>query len=321
MGRHSKQSSTREFFTSGERARASGSYGTRVQRLGADSQRRFGDCSLCLAVAIDPVASPSGSVYCRECILKNLLAQKQALVEQKKDYEEHLAQVAADAEGAEAAKRVAALRDFERSELSVTSAMTGAIGAAALLAEQRHVAELRAEVSKRIDNRDSSEKRSALEHASFWAPASTPGAAADVVRAPDPHQRDPISGDILRVKDLVAIKFTLARPAATDDDDTGLAVAEGVDSSTARGSDMGKYMCKACMKAIVFQKAYLFKPCGHVLCDKCVAAFVIPSKHCFVCSAPVTKADVIKLQQGGSSFASHEGTQSSATKYAPTLLS
>ena len=81
MGKKSKAANTREFFTSGERAKARGEHGTLRLRLGADSQRRFGDCGLCLARAIDPVASPAGLLYCRECILKNLLAQREAVNE------------------------------------------------------------------------------------------------------------------------------------------------------------------------------------------------------------------------------------------------
>ena len=134
-------------------------------------------------------------------------------------------------------------------------------------------------LSARYDSRTSAEKRDEVEKASFWIPESTPEATGSTAAAPDPAPRDPISGTFLRPKQLIVVKLTLAKPPRTDEEDTGV----GVDEQ----GKTGRFMCPACMKVIVFQKTYLFKQCGHVLCDKCVSAFVIPSKQCFQCSAPV----------------------------------
>jgi hypothetical protein len=71
----------------------------------------------------------------------------------------------------------------------------------------------------------------------------------------------------------------------------------------------------------VYQATYLLKGCGHVVCGPCLTALVAPSKRCLTCSGPAaTKADIVKLQQGGSSFAGNTGTITQASKYTPNVF-
>lgn len=48
-------------------------------RLNRDSFLPFGSCSLCLESAVDPVACALGDIFCRECALSNILAQKKEI--------------------------------------------------------------------------------------------------------------------------------------------------------------------------------------------------------------------------------------------------
>lgn len=83
-----------------------------------------------------------------------------------------------------------------------------------------------------------------------------------------------------------------------------------------------RFQCPTCVKGISLAQTYLFKPCGHVLCERCTTDFALPSKACPVCGASLAKAaDTVKLQRGGSSFVAHEGTQSVVKKYRPALIS
>lgn len=56
-------------------------------RLGGDSQQTFGHCSLCIHPAVEPMATPSGHVYCKECIVEFLLAKTQELRRQREAFE------------------------------------------------------------------------------------------------------------------------------------------------------------------------------------------------------------------------------------------
>ena len=66
-------------FTSHERELARRAWGTGAARLGRESFLPFGSCGLCLSAARDPVACGArGDLFCRECALGNLLAQRHA---------------------------------------------------------------------------------------------------------------------------------------------------------------------------------------------------------------------------------------------------
>jgi nitric oxide synthase-interacting protein len=75
--RHSKNASDQHHFTYHEREQAG--YGTQKTRFGADSQLPFGHCALCIKPCDDPMATPSGRLYCRECIVSYLLQKTRDL--------------------------------------------------------------------------------------------------------------------------------------------------------------------------------------------------------------------------------------------------
>lgn len=77
MPRHSKNSTALGFFTHAERSKLQ--YGIQRQRLGRDSMKDFDACFLCLQKAIEPVCCYKGHIYCKECILENILAQKKEI--------------------------------------------------------------------------------------------------------------------------------------------------------------------------------------------------------------------------------------------------
>jgi len=93
-------------------------------RLTRDSFLPFGSCCLCLEATKDPVACQLGDIFCRECALANLVAQKKEIKRQ------HKAQLAAEREveqaqaQADAEARKRAVQDFEGLQAGVTSGRT-----------------------------------------------------------------------------------------------------------------------------------------------------------------------------------------------------
>lgn len=79
MSRHSKNNTGSSVFTYGERQKLKSlnEWGDITTRLGEDSQKKFEQCSLCLNVVVNAVTCPKGHVYCKECVVENLLHQKQ----------------------------------------------------------------------------------------------------------------------------------------------------------------------------------------------------------------------------------------------------
>ena len=79
MSRHSKNNTAHSVFTYAEKKMLAKDYGTAKTRIGQDSQRKFEQCHLCLQTAVDPVTCEEGHIFCRKCIMENLLAQKKAI--------------------------------------------------------------------------------------------------------------------------------------------------------------------------------------------------------------------------------------------------
>ena len=82
MSRHSKNNSAGSVFTYAEKQKLS--YGTQKSRLGRDSMRKLDCCYLCLNVARNPCVCPKGHLACKECIISNILSQKEAIKKEKK---------------------------------------------------------------------------------------------------------------------------------------------------------------------------------------------------------------------------------------------
>jgi nitric oxide synthase-interacting protein len=90
MGRKSKQAGTGHLpLTNHEiKAYSKDAYGTTSARLGQDSQYAFANCCLSLHPAKDrPVATPSGFIYERSAILEYMLAKTQELKKEQQQYE------------------------------------------------------------------------------------------------------------------------------------------------------------------------------------------------------------------------------------------
>lgn len=110
---HSKRNTSRAVFTSHERALAKSAWSSTSARLNRDSFLPFAYCRLCLENTIDPVSCLHGDLYCRECALSNILAQKKEIkrLEKALQQEQREALDAKARQEAEAQER--AVREFE----------------------------------------------------------------------------------------------------------------------------------------------------------------------------------------------------------------
>ncbi|KAF4510411.1 hypothetical protein G6O67_002299 [Ophiocordyceps sinensis] len=119
---HSKRNTSRPVFTSHERALAKSDWATSSARLNRDSFLPFGSCGLCLGIAREPVACLRGDIFCRECALANVLAQKKEM----KRADRARREAKQEAEQARAMEddeeRDRAIRDFELTQAGLSSA-------------------------------------------------------------------------------------------------------------------------------------------------------------------------------------------------------
>ncbi|KAI1125194.1 hypothetical protein F5Y10DRAFT_268339 [Nemania abortiva] len=316
---HSKRNTSRAVFTSYERELARKSWTSTSARLNRESFLPFSACRLCLETAVDPVSCTHGDIFCRECALSNILAQKKEIkrLERLKEQEDRDAlerQAQLDAEAHERA-----VREFEmtqngldvrsRSASSKTAPETismsdGRDGEASSVAEgdrgggigarkrkfemhedeiQRIAADDRAKARKAIDD----EKAAQPTLPSFWAPGITPSSNTQ---------------DALH-KVVKKTKTSTICPASSEDKPHAYSLHTLVSVHFTEGDDDDKQsrngrtvrICPSCKKGLGnSSKAMLAKPCGHVLCGSCVDKFVTPNKHdphttepdalrCYVC--------------------------------------
>ncbi|KAF2634747.1 hypothetical protein P280DRAFT_210152 [Massarina eburnea CBS 473.64] len=301
-------------FTSHERSSLKSTWGSQSSRLTRDSFLPFGSCQLCLLTAVDPICCPSGDLFCRECAMTNLLAQRKEIkrlekaAERRKDDEEQ--QRARDDEEA----RLKAVEEFEAVQMGLEvkigsgGLVIGREGGKIVVEQEgdaqageprgkKRKFEIDEEELKRIATEERSraritldeEKKAAKGHLpSFWVPGQTPSdnhARLDPTkRNPTCPSSDPSHPHPLSLKTLVTINFTREKSA-----ETGKSIPT----------------CPSCKRTLSnATKAMVGIPCGHVLCKPCVDKFMRPEHrhhreahdegpepdtvHCYVCDADLT---------------------------------
>lgn len=168
---HSKRNTSLAFFTSYERSLLRSQWGSQATRLTRDSFLPFGSCQLCLLPSQDPVACSGGElidttasstratdtsaplqppmkrskirsqchIFCRECIIANLLSQRKELKRIERNSEAH----AADAEAVDVAEdeeaRQRAVADFEAVQMGLMAKVGGMGNKRAVVAAENRV--------------------------------------------------------------------------------------------------------------------------------------------------------------------------------------
>jgi nitric oxide synthase-interacting protein len=322
---HSKRNTSLAFFTSYERNSLKSSWGTQSTRLTRDSFLPFGSCQLCLLPAVDPVACPSGDLFCRECAMTNLLAQRKEIkrlekvVEKRKDEDEE-----ERLRGEEQAQQ-RAVAEFEAVQMGLEvkhgagSKVVGREGGKIVVEEEaapkdgeargkKRKFEIDEEELKRIATEERSraklaldeEKKAAKVHLpSFWVPGETPDtnhkAAEKIKQNPTCPASEPEKPHPLSLKTLTTVNFN-----------------EETNTDTGKKTPT----CPSCRKALSnATKAMLAIPCGHVLCKPCVDKFLRPEHrhhrdahddapepetiHCYVCDTDLTSKPEKKSKHNG----------------------
>jgi nitric oxide synthase-interacting protein len=113
---HSKRNTSLPHFTHYERSLLSSTWGSQRTRLTRDSFLPFASCRLCLSPAKSPVVAcaSNGDIFCKECAISDLVAQRKeiARLEKEREDEEHQRLLEERDQDEEAKKRE--LEQFEK---------------------------------------------------------------------------------------------------------------------------------------------------------------------------------------------------------------
>ncbi|GMH26911.1 hypothetical protein Nepgr_028754 [Nepenthes gracilis] len=275
--RHSKNNNDLAIFTYDEKRKLG--YGTQKERLGKDSIKPFDACCLCLKLVIDPLCCQRGHIFCKECILECLLAQK-------KDIQRQLAAHAAQQkqEKGEEEERLMMQKERELDEFN----------------QQNHSAMPRYNDKNYAHGKNdfhgansvkvtSYEEEALKTMKAFWLPSATPEAAVKV-EAPSTSTICPEGKEKLKLKSLFPIHFT-------------------EESNFGRKSSAldRACICPSCKATLTNAMALVVvSSCGHVFCKKCAEKFLAIDKVCLVCNKPCKERNLVSLEKGGTGFAGHD---------------
>ncbi|KAJ5990661.1 hypothetical protein N7499_011209 [Penicillium canescens] len=295
---HSKRNTSLPHFTSYERSLLRNNWGTKQSTIGRDSFLPFASCRLCLQPARTPVVgcASNGDLFCRECAINDLLAQRQEIKRLERERDDARKRIAEDDERTLLEAKERDLRDFERVSMGLEAKadIFGSNGAGTkrkaeesealkkfkarevvvdgkrkrvFELDEKEMARVAGEERERLKNELKMEKSESSKSAlpSFWVPSLTPGTDANEIAANKTVKLTPIcpgSTDESRhsysLKSLVEVHFTEEKAS---------------DGTVSR-------VCPSCKKNLSNGlKAMLTKPCGHVICSPCVKKFMTPHEH------------------------------------------
>lgn len=118
--RPGKRNTSRAVFTSHERALAKSAWSSSTARLSRESFLPFASCWLCLEPAIDPVACSHGDIFCRECALSNILAQKKEIKRNERARELEAQQELEDQARQDLEAQERAIKEFELTQAGLS---------------------------------------------------------------------------------------------------------------------------------------------------------------------------------------------------------
>ncbi|KAM9259539.1 nitric oxide synthase-interacting protein [Morus bassanus] len=266
MTRHGKNCTAGAVYTYHEKKKdtAASGYGTQRVRVGRDAVKDFDCCCLSLQPCRDPVVTPDGFLYEREAILGYLVHRKAEIARETKAYERQRAQRRREREQRGRAGAEAALRGF----LEAENPLGGRGGS---------------------DGTPDPAPGPSGTLPSFWIPSLTPEAGAERLRKPEGGVRCPMSGRRLRLRDLVRVRFCPAEPGLS------------------RGELLGRgqrYVCAVTRDALSnATPCAVLRPSGAVVTMDCVERLIRKEMRDPLTGDPLTEADIIVLQRGGTGFA------------------
>lgn len=275
MTRHAKNCTAGAVYTYHEKkkdTKASG-YGTQAMRLGKDSVNDFDCCALTLQPCRDPVMTPDGILFDKEAILEYVIRQKREIARQTKFYEKQRQKSRAELEELGAAEERSKKEKFLEKEKTITS--------------QPHNPFAPADPGPSISNMADSKGK---QLPSFWIPSLTPQAKPVTVKKPDKHVRCPLTRSVIKIKDLIPVKFT---PIVDPDDTASLIVKKN------------RYMCAVTHDVLGNTvPAAVLRTSGSVVTVECVEKLLRKDMIDPISGKKMTDRDIICLKMGGTGYAS-----------------
>jgi len=300
MGKHSKNNNDRAFFSYAERKAASygrlssgllgghntadgnhvsHGWGTLSRTLDGDSMKEIDACSLSLQPCIEPVVTPSGILYDKQVVVEYILSRKKELERELREWEAQESGKSASSASEQQAAQQARIDEFVAQQEGLSTADLSA------RSKQQQGVATASTMGRSLLSADTGKH---APDTSFWVPQKTPEVNTQVSK-PDSTVRCPLSGQPLRLKQLIPVKFT-----RYDDD-------KDVRGQTAKE----RYMCPLSKRPLSnVHPAAVLRPSGMVISTQSLAFVKKDMIDPFTePPAQLKDKDIITLRVEGTGFA------------------
>ncbi|XP_011495287.1 PREDICTED: nitric oxide synthase-interacting protein homolog [Ceratosolen solmsi marchali] len=271
MTRHARNCTAGAVYTYHEKKKdaAASGYGTNSQRVGKDSLRDFDCCCLSLQPCRNPVITKDGYLFDKEAILEYILTKKKEYTRKLKEYEKQKKKQEEKFQELTANEELEKLQNFLKGEKTI------------VFKKNKSSDEAKSSVSNMCNGRDK-------DLPSFWIPSKTPEAKEVTLQKPDKNIYCPISGNILKLKDLLPIKFTEIKDP---DDKKSLIIKQA------------RYMCPITHDVLSNSiPCAAIRTTGDIITMECVEKIIKKDWINPLDSTKLTENDIIPLQRGGTGY-------------------
>lgn len=271
MTRHARNCTAGAVYTYHEKKKdaAASGYGTNTQRVGKDSVKDFDCCCLTLQPCRNPVITKHGYLFDKESILEYILTKKREYARKLKEYEKQKQKKEEQSQEQTVNEELKKLQNFLKGEKTIVSNGSNATDGAS--------------VSNMKNGKDK-------VLPSFWIPSKTPEAKEISLQKPDKIIYCPISGNPLKVKDLIPVKFTQVQDP---DDKRSLIVKQA------------RYMCPITHDILGNNvPCAAIRTTGDIVTVECVEKLIKKDWINPLDNSKLTSSDIIPLQRGGTGYAS-----------------
>ncbi|XP_072764458.1 nitric oxide synthase-interacting protein homolog [Anoplolepis gracilipes] len=271
MTRHARNCTAGAVYTYHEKKKdaAASGYGTNTQRVGKDSIKDFDCCCLTLQPCRNPVITRDGYLFDKEAILEYILTKKREYARKLKEYQKQKQNKEEESQEQTVLEDLKKLQNFLKNEKTIVSNGSSATDVPS--------------VSNMKNGKDK-------VLPSFWIPSKTPEAKEISLQKPDKTIYCPLSGNPLKVKDLLSIKFTQVQDP---DDKRSLIVKQA------------RYMCPITHDILGNNvPCAAIRTTGDVVTMECVEKLIKKDWINPLDNSKLTPSDIIPLQRGGTGYAS-----------------